>query len=119
MLSFHTGMRVFLALEPCDMRKSFDGLHGLVLDRLGEDPTSGALFVFTNKRRNRLKIFLFDGSGAWVLAKRLERGTFNWPAAPRDGERKIRLSQAALQMLLEGIDLERARPRRWHRKQAS
>jgi transposase len=61
------------------MRKSFDGLHALVEHALKGDVHSGALFVFSDKRRNLLKILYFDGNGLWILAKRLERGTFTWP----------------------------------------
>jgi len=80
MLSFTGGLKVFVALEPCDLRKSFNGLEGLVQERLGEDPRGGALFVFTNRAHTRLKILYWDGSGLWVLCKRLEKGTFSWPA---------------------------------------
>ena len=79
MLSLPASSRVFLALEPCDMRKSFNGLYAVAQHRLGEDPREGALFLFTNKRRNRLKILYFDGSGLWVLSKRLEAGASSWP----------------------------------------
>ncbi|MFN9893804.1 MAG: IS66 family insertion sequence element accessory protein TnpB, partial [Acidobacteriota bacterium] len=61
------------------MRKGFDGLHGLVRDSLGEDPLSGHLFLFTNRQQTRLKVLVFDGSGLWVCAKRLEKGRFAWP----------------------------------------
>ena len=105
MLSFPAGVRVFLALQPCDMRKSFDGLHAL-----GEDVRTGALFVFSNKRRNLLKILYFDGSGLWVLAKRLEKGCFTWPDGA--GE-KIALSPRALALLLEGVDLSRTKSKKW------
>ncbi len=74
MLSFSGSLRVFVALEPCDMRKSFNGLEALVADRLRECVKDGALFLFTNKRRNRLKVLYWDGSGLWVLCKRLEKG---------------------------------------------
>ena len=67
--------KIFIALEPVDMRKGFEGLHGLVSDRLGEDPLSGHLFLFTNRARTRLKALAWDGSGLWVCAKRLERGS--------------------------------------------
>ena len=66
MLSFCGGLKIFLAVVPCDLRKSFNGLHGLVTEQLGEDPRSGALFVFINRRHSRLKILLFDGTGLWV-----------------------------------------------------
>ena len=79
MLSFAGSLKVFVALEPCDLRKSFNGLHGVVSERLGEDPRQGALFVFTNRRHTRLKVLYWDGTGLWVLIKRLEKGTFAWP----------------------------------------
>jgi transposase len=81
MLSFTGGLKVFVALEPCDFRKSFNGLEGLVRERLGEDPRAGALFVFTNRRHTRLKILYWDGTGLWLLIKRFEKGTFAWPAS--------------------------------------
>ena len=79
MLSFAGSLKVFVALEACDMRKGFNGLHGLITEKLREDPRPGALFVFTNRRRTRLKILCWDGTGLWVLTKRLEEGTFSWP----------------------------------------
>jgi transposase len=84
MLSFTGSLKVFVALEPCDMRKGFNGLHAAVSEQLGEDPRQGALFVFTNRQRTRLKILYWDGTGLWVLTKRLEKGTFSsgvWPFA--------------------------------------
>jgi len=73
MLSFTGGLKVFVALEPVDLRKSFSGLEGLVSERLGEDLRQGALFVFTNRRHTRLKILYWDGTGLWLLMKRLVR----------------------------------------------
>ena len=67
MLSFTGSIKVLVALEPCDMRKGFNGLHALVSERLGEDVRCGALFVFSNRRHNRLKILCWDGSGIWVM----------------------------------------------------
>jgi hypothetical protein len=69
MLSFTGALKVFVALETCDLRKSFNGLEGLVRERLEEDPRQGALFVFCNRRRTRLKILYWDGSGLWLLIK--------------------------------------------------
>jgi len=69
MLSFSGSLKIFVALEPCDMRKGFNGLYGLVGERLGEDPRTGALFVFINRRHTRLKILYFDGTGLWLLTK--------------------------------------------------
>ena len=79
MLSFTGGLRVFVALEPCDMRKGYEGLAGLVETSLRENLQSGALFVFGNRRRTRLKTLYFDGTGLWLLSKRLEQGRFSWP----------------------------------------
>ncbi len=96
------------------MRKGFEGLYGLVRDRLLCEPLSGHIFLFSNAQRNRLKVLFWDGSGLWVCAKRLEKGRFRWPAA--DGrETKILLAQAELALLLGGIDLLQTKPRRWHR----
>jgi transposase len=80
MLSFSGSLKVFVAVDACDMRRSFNGLHDAVSTRLMEDPKSGSIYAFTNKRRNLLKILYWDGSGLWVLAKRLEKGTFSWPS---------------------------------------
>jgi len=110
--------RIYLAAGATDMRKGFDGLHGLVRDRLGGEPLSGHLFLFANARRNRLKVLYWDGSGLWVCAKRLERGRFHWPEAT-DGEAKVVLSHEDLALLLGGIDLGRTKRRRWYRKVTS
>lgn len=111
MLSVSTATRVLVALDPVDMRKSFNGLYATVQSVLGEDPLTGHLFIFTNRRRNRLKILFWDGSGLWVAAKRLERGTFGWPAG--DGAR-VTLRPEELQLLLHGLE---AQPRRrWYRR---
>ncbi len=116
MLSFTGGLKVFVALEPCDMRKGFNGLEALVSQRLGEDLRQGALFVFSNRRHTRLKIIYWDGSGLWLLIKRLEKGTFAWPkGAQREGV-KLRLAPEALAMLTDGIDLRGARLRPWYER---
>ena len=75
MLSLSPATRVFVALEPVDMRRSFNGLYAAVQSVLAEDPLSGHLFVFTNRLRNRVKVLFFDGSGLWICAKRLEGDT--------------------------------------------
>lgn len=94
------------------MRKSYNGLYALVVGTLEHDPLSGHLFVFCNRRRDRIKILYWDGNGLWVCAKRLEKGTFHWPA---DGGRVIELTQAQLNLLLGGLDLKQTRARRWLR----
>ena len=116
MLSFTGGLKVFVALEPCDLRKSFNGLHALVSERLGEDPRRGALFVFTNRRRTRLKILYWDGTGLWVMIKRLEEGTFAWPRSVEAGATKLCLRPEALAMLTDGIELRGARLRPWYER---
>jgi transposase len=110
MLSLSTATRVFVALKPVDMRQSFNGLYARVQTVLQEEPTSGHWFVFTNQRRNRLKILLWDGSGLWVCAKRLEQGTFGWPVG--SGASQC-LRPEELTLLLHGI--ESTSRRAWHR----
>jgi transposase len=116
MLSFTGGLKVFVALEPVDLRKSFSGLEGLVSERLGEDLRQGALFVFTNRRHGRLKILYWDGTGLWLLIKRLEQGTFSWPKAVDPQVVKLKLAPEALAMLTDGIDLRGARLRPWYER---
>ena len=95
--------------------KGFDGLYGLVRDRLGEDPMSGHLFLFTNRGRSRLKALVWDGSGLWVCAKRLEKGRFRWPVA-QDG-RSITMRAEELAMLVNGLDVAGAGLRKnWLRR---
>ena len=89
-------LSVFLALEPCDMRKSFDGLHALVVSHLGEDPRVGAVFAFTNKTRTLIKLLHWDGTGLWIHAKRLEKGTFFWAKSSGEGQVKIKLAPEVL-----------------------
>ena len=117
MLSFTGGLKVFVALEPVDLRKSFCGLEGLVSERLGEDLRQGALFVFTNRRHTRLKILYWDGTGLWLLIKRLEQGTFAWPKNLEDGRVKLKLAPEAFAMLTDGIDLRGAKLRPWYERE--
>ena len=91
MLTLSGSLRVLLAIAPCDMRKSFDGLHAEVLARLGEDPRGGAVFGFTNRRRTIIKLVHWDGTGLWVHAKRLEAGKYRWPKTTDAKDGKIRL----------------------------
>jgi len=96
------------------MRKNFNGLYGLVRDHLNCDPESGHVFLFPNARRNRLKLLVYDRSGLWVLAKKLDGGCFRWPDADST-VKKIVLTHEELTLLLGGIDLKKTEPRRWHR----
>ena len=116
MLSFSGNLKVYLASEPCDMRKSFNGLSSAVRNKLQLDPLSGAAFLFTNKRRNLLKILYWDGTGLWVLSKRLEKGTFSWPRHIDKDTPKIKLAPTALAMLTDGIDLRDGCQRPWYEK---
>jgi transposase len=113
MLTGSAATRIFLAAGATDMRKSFDTLSALVRSSLGGDPTSGHLYVFCNKRRDRVKVLYFDGSGLWACAKRLEKGTFYWPESTR--ETAVELAREELVALLGGLDLHHARRRRWYR----
>jgi transposase len=97
------------------MRKSFNGLSGLVRSRLSADPLSGDLFVFCNAGKNRLKILFFDSTGLWVFAKRLERGTFDWPQL--DGVARVELRYERLLLMLNGLEAgELCERRRWRRR---
>jgi len=113
-LTLPPSVKVFLAAGATDMRKSFDGLSGLARGVLDQDPLSGHLFVFCNRRRDRLKILYFDGSGLWVFAKRLEKGTFSWPE--EGGQARVELRAGELALLVGGIDLSRTRRRRWYER---
>jgi transposase len=117
MLTLSPRTRVYLAPGATDMRKSFDTLTGLVREALSLDPLSGHLFVFTNRSRSRLKILVWDGSGLWVLAKRLEKGTFFWPKLDDPAAKSIAMTSTELTMLLSGVDLSQAKRRRWYRRE--
>jgi transposase len=108
--------KIYLGVEAVDMRKGFEGLFGLVRDHLGQNPLSGHLFLFTNRTHTRLKAIAWDGSGLWVCAKRLERGRFCWPETKQG--RSVSMRPEELAMLVNGIDLAQARPRRnWLRRE--
>ena len=109
--------RIYLAAGATDMRKGYEGLYGLVRDRLQCEPLSGHVFLFCNRQRNRLKLLFWDGSGLWVCGKRLEKGRFRWPAVAAE-QVKVRLAPEELAMLIGGIDLEQAERRRWYRRES-
>ena len=111
MLSLSPATRVFVAVEPVDMRKSFNGLHAAVETVLAQDILSGHLFLFTNRRKTRVKAIYWDGSGLVVYAKRLEHGRFGWPVGPGPS-RSLRPEE--LTVLLHGLEA-RSRPR-WYRR---
>lgn len=113
MLSLPSAVRIWLATRPTDMRKSFDGLAEVVRQQLERDPLSGQLFVFRNKRGDRVKLLYWDEDGFVLVYKRLEAGTFRFPAAEAGG---VEIRAADLQMLLDGVDLASVkRGRRYHR----
>jgi transposase len=119
-LSLPPTVRVWFALDSVDLRKGFDGLANVVRNVMAEDPLSGHLFVFANRRRNRVKILFWDRTGWCVVYKRLERGTFQPPLRRRPADGKIEIESAELVLILEGIDLEGAKRRaRWQPHAAS
>jgi transposase len=119
MIHLPASVRVYLATSPCDMRRSFDGLHALVNAVLQLDAFAGHLFVFANKRRDRIKILYWDRDGFAVWAKRLEEGTYAMPFS-ESGEARREITGSELGALLSGIDLSRAnRRKRYHRSPAA
>ena len=103
MLNVSGTTRVLVATAPVDLRGSFNRLHGLVVEQLQEDPLSGHLFVFTNRRRNRLKVLYWDGSGLWVCAKRLEKGRFTWPVSDQC---RVSLRGEEFSALIHGLQVQ-------------
>jgi transposase len=107
-------VRVYMALAPTNLRKSFDGLSNDVRTVLALDPLSGHLFVFLNRRKNQVKLLLWTRGGFTIVQKRLERGTFAFPKQVNADAKRIEMDIHELSMLLEGIDVTRARAsRRW------
>jgi transposase len=116
MFGLGAATRIYVAVGPTDMRKGFEGLFGLVKERLGLSPLSGHLFLFANARRNRLKVLYWDGTGLWICSKRLERGRLSWPAEG-DENGKVQLSYEELALLVGGIELGRTRRKNWYRRE--
>lgn len=116
MLTLPASVRIYVAAEAVDLRRGFDGLAAAVRSVIREDPLSGHLFVFTNRRRNRVKVLVWDRTGYLLLYKRLERGTFHLAMEPVAGRRHVELDAGELGLMLEGVDLRGARRReRWRR----
>lgn len=111
MLTIPENVRIYLAAGATDMRKSFDTLAAVTRTVIGQDPQSGHLFVFCNGRRDRLKILHWESSGYWLLAKRLEKGTFSWPDAK---QASVTLTATELAVLLGGLDVRDTRKRPWY-----
>ncbi len=114
MLTLSPAVRIYVAAGTTDLRRSIDGLAALVRERFDLDPLSGHLFLFRNRRGDRLKILVWDRSGFWVLYKRLEEGTFAWPAEV-DGA-PVEMRSADLLLMLSGVDLTHTRRRRWYER---
>ncbi|MCP4109578.1 MAG: IS66 family insertion sequence element accessory protein TnpB [Desulfobacteraceae bacterium] len=114
MLTF-TGRRIFIVTGATDMRKSFNGLSGIAHDLLDATPASRDLFLFCNRNKNRLKVLVYDESGVWVLAKRLDEGTFSWPHDSISGATLV-YREEQLALLMRGFDVSELKPRRWRRR---
>ena len=111
MLSIAPGTRIFFAAGATDMRKGFDGLQGIVSGVLQQDPLSGHLFLFINRRRDKLKILYWDGDGLAIWYRRLEQGTFQMPRVTAD-QKSAELRSDELTMLLRGVDYQNVRRRK-------
>jgi len=111
MLSLPLPVKIFWSVAPTDMRKSFDSLSALVAEQLGHDPLSGHLFVFTSRRRDRVKLLYFEKGGLAIWYKRLEEGTFAAPRPAADAK-SVQLSAEDLSLLLSGVDLASVRRRK-------
>ena len=114
MLGLGAATRIYLATGATDMRIGFDGLHAMVIGVLKQDPLSGHLFMFANKRRDRLKVLYFDGSGLWVCSKRMQGGCLHWPV---NESGRVQLTQEEFALLIGGIDLLQTKKRKWYRRE--
>jgi transposase len=112
-LGLGAATRIYVATGATDMRLSFDGLYALVVGQLQQDPQSGHLFLFANKRRDRMKILFFDGFSIWVCARRMEQGRLHWPSSEQG---RMQLSREEFALLIGGIDLSATRKRKWYRR---
>jgi transposase len=107
-------VRVYFATQPANLRKSFDGLTNEIRWALGHDPLSGHVFVFLNRRRNQVKLIVWTRGGFTIVHKRLERGTFTFPSRVTPDASSVAIDVHELAMLLEGIDVSRAKQKpRW------
>jgi transposase len=111
MLNVSGTTRVLVATTAVDLRGSFNRLYSLVVEQLQDDPLTGHLFVFTNRRRNRLKVLYWDGSGLWVCAKRLEQGRFTWPTSDQG---RVTLRGEEFSALVHGLEVRVKKD--WYRR---
>lgn len=112
MFTLPPALRIYVATTPADMRKSFDGLSAAVEQIIGQDPTSGHLFVFRNRRGDQIRVLFWDRTGYCIIAKRLARGRFHLPLSASPDARHLEVDAAELGLLLEGIDLSDAQRRK-------
>ncbi len=112
MLSLPFSTRIFVAIEPVDFRKAFDGLCGVIRDQFQDDPVGGDVFLFFNKRRDRVKLMVWDRNGSWLFYKRLERGTFERLPVSMSGEQRVEIDRGHLSLLLEGLEFKNSRYRK-------
>ena len=116
MLMLPSAVRIYIAAEPVDLRRGFDGLAATTRSLIREYPLNGHLFVFLNRRKNRIKLLVWDRTGYLLLYKRLERGTFHLATQPAAGQRHVEVDAGELGLMLEGVDLRgAARRERWRR----
>ena len=119
MLTLGARARIYVAAEAIDLRKGFDTLAAATREIIRADPLSGHFFVFVNRRKNRLKVLVWEPSGYLMLYKRLERGCFHLPITPALGARHVEIEATELGLMMEGIDLRGARHRaRWEPQKA-
>jgi len=115
-LTLPSSVRIYVAAEAVDLRRGFDGLAAVTRGVIRQDPLNGHVFVFLNRRKNRIKLLVWDRTGFVLLYKRLERGTFHMSTQPCAGERHVELDAGELGLMLEGVDLRGARRHeRWRR----
>jgi transposase len=110
-LNLSSDLKIYAYTRPTDMRKGFNGLSGIVRSEFQSDPTDGSLFVFINRRRDRMKLLHFDGGGYWLYYRLLEAGTFE-ELKPTNDSSRLRIDATQLSMLLAGVSLVASRSRR-------
>ena len=113
MLGLGAATRIYVATGSTDMRLGFNGLYALVVGKLQQNPQSGHLFLFANKRRDRMKIFYFDSNSLWVCARRMEQGRLHWPTSE---EGRVQFTREEFALLIGGIDLTATTKRKWYRR---
>lgn len=112
MFTLPPALRIYLATNPTDLRKGFDGLSAAVMGVIGEDPASGHLFVFRNRRGDQIRVLFWDRTGYCIFAKRLAQGRFHLPTDVSPNARHVEVDAAELGLLLEGIELSDAQRRK-------